>query len=512
MKRSLVVRRLAGALFVLFASAASAQNVGVTLKLMEFDVTQPARQEYRDVRAPDGIVDRAVDQAWSNLSGTALEPIRQWLSAPDRLGSGMTARDIVITLGAPGPMNLVPTAQHRGRLTMQIPGNRIELTSTHPVSRGKSMDPRMRVSFDMTLEIDFGTVEQAPHVRASEAVLKPGNVRVAPLNEWAAIGLGVDKLISDLGGAQSIVDRISGAFANARLTVTNSFNAQLASQKGLLRLPDGYTYNGGRVEPGRIVLAGYKAKEMKPTTVAVVASWPKSLGELMKDCAPVGIGATWQSGPKPFIGANPAPVARAQVQNVNPRVPRGDAFICSAVLRVPAGAPLTVTWSEPVRVSVGSPNPIVMRTVLAASPQGWNNPIVPNAPEYVLALAKENRPGVGVQLNAAAAARRANPIDPVATAKVRDPAAPVTRITDEKAAARPVTATTPAAAATTRTRAEAVQLNPQPLPPVSSPFANATRQAPTTATPATGATSVLRDRAVPTTGTAPAAPASSLSR
>jgi len=490
---------IAALMLVAGTTSAQAQGVGVTLKLLDFDVTQPAREGYRDVPAGNGLISFAVERAWGDLSGTALDPVKQWLGASNRLGSGMTARDIGIQLGSPGAMQLASTGQSKGRLTMAIAGNAIELTSTHPVSRGKWMDPRLRVGFDMTLTIDFSMVEQPPYVRASEAVLQPGNVRVSPLNLSAELGLSIDEIVSSLGGTQTISARVRDAFAGARVPVTNAFNAQLRSQGGLLALPNGYRYNGGRVEPGRIVVAGYKVKQAAGTNVAIVATWPKSLGTLMDDCRPVGIGATWQSGPKPYSGVNEPPSTAAQMQNVNPRTERGSDYGCSAVLRVPQGAPISVTWSDPVRVNVGSPNPMVMKTVVAARPAGWANPVVAKGSEVALVLSRESRAGTGVQFDRAARPR-GNPLDPVAGSTVTERINPAERITppaQAHPALGPVVnpaaiATQPASRALTPSRAAApataavtaaqpgaaVSLNPQPLPPKAAASAAATRAQP----------------------------------
>jgi hypothetical protein len=479
---------LAAATLVAWATAAPAQGVGVTVKLLDFDVTQPDRADYRDVNAGSGIIDMAVGRAWGELSGTALDPVRQWLAASDRLGKGMTARDIEIRLGTPGAIRLTPTGQSKGRLTVAIGGNSIDLTSTHPVSRGKWMDPRMRVNFDMTLTIDFLMVNQAPHVRATEAVLQPGNVRVSPLNFAAELGLSIDDVISSLGGTQSVENRVRDAFAAARVPVTGSFNGQLRSQAGLLALPKDYLFNGARVEPGRIVIAGYKPKPATGARVAVVATWPKDLGTLMDDCAPVGIGARWQSGPRPFSGAGEAPSATAQMQNMNPRTERSAGYACSVVLIVPQGAPVSITWADPVRVAAGSPNPMVMKTVIAARPSGWTNPIVPKQPDYALTLARESRAGTGLQVDAAVQARR-SPLDPVTGAKLTERVNPAIQTPAQRGVpaaavvspAANVASKVQAAPAVGQVRSQpggAAALNPQPLPPKSASGATTLRSQP----------------------------------
>ena len=163
-----------------------AQSVGVTLKLLEYDVAKPNLENYLGVPLPDGLIDSAIATAWKQLSGVALDPVKNWLSAANRLGNGMTARDITIRLGTPAAAQLEATGQSKGRITIAIAGNSIDLTSTHPVSQGTWMDPKLRVVFDMALLIDFYMADQAPYVKATTALLQPGSVTVLPTNLSAA--------------------------------------------------------------------------------------------------------------------------------------------------------------------------------------------------------------------------------------------------------------------------------------------------------------------------------------
>lgn len=441
---------------LLGASAAEAQGINLTLKLMDFDVSQPMREEYRDSELGDAPINKAIEQAWAAMGGGVVtDAIKTWLQKPDRLAPGMTARDIEIRLGKPGAATLVSKAQATGVATIVVTGNEIDLTTTHPMSRGPSMDPRVRVRFDLKLTIDLHVDPSAPRLRAAEAVAQPSSVDLYALNHWATIGGALDKLKSTLGGTPSLTDKVRGAMQQSQLVFTRAFNSEMDKQAGALVLP-GYTYNAGRIENGRVLIAQYRRKPSATDRVAFVASWPQSLGELMPDCGPVNIGATWQSGPRPFAGVREPHRTPAKRTNVNPRTTRRDQYICSTVLEAPKGAPLRVTWAQPIPVKIGSPNPMAMRQALAAHPSGWANPIVPTPSdiEYVLALAKESRPGIGVQSDAATVARR-NPLDPVA----RD--LRIDRVAQPQV--RTATAAT-ASPGTTRQGAQLDQraLNPQP--------------------------------------------------
>jgi hypothetical protein len=391
-----------------------AGGVAITTRMLEFDLAQPDREDYRENDLGTGIINNAIVQAWDNLSGPALEPVRQSFGMANRLGPGMTARDIEIKLGRPGAIQLAPTGQAHGTMTIMIGGNSIELTSTHPASLGKWMDPRLKLDFDLSLAIDFMTRDAAPHVHATRAVLQPANVRVSPVNLSAELGLSLDEIISSLGGTRTVEARVRDSFAASPVTVTNLFNQQLSAQSGLLSMPPGYVYNGGRVEAGRIVIAGYRVKPAPSARVSVLATWPRELGPMMEDCRPVGIGATWRTGPKPYVGVKPAPTANAQVQNHNRRIEVGAGYQCSTVLVVPQGAPVSITWAEPVGVKVGGSHPVALQTYVAAHPSGWHNPVVPTAPHYALALTRQSRTGTGWQLDAAAEAAR-SPLDRVTT-------------------------------------------------------------------------------------------------
>lgn len=439
------------------ASTAHASGIGVVKKSMEFDVTQPARENYREQVLGESLIDHAIDQAWSQVSDQALAPVVTWMSAADRIGPGMTARDIRITLGQPGSIALqsgAPANPRLGKLVVTIPGNRMELTSTHPASRGKWMDPRIRLDFDMTLTVDFGIVSSSPYVRASEAVITAGNVRVLPLNDWAAIGFSVDALISQMGGKPTIAARIRDAFAAARIPVTASFNSQLSAQAGLLALPAGEFFNGGAVEPARVVIAAYRIKPLPGADLAVSAWWPKALGELMNDCRPVGAGAQWISGPRPYGGGGVPPRQRAQALRADARSDRGDSYSCLSIVRVPSGAPVEITWAQPIRVAAGGPSSNLLRVAVQARPANFSNPVHTQGIDvYKLALSREVHSGIGVRLNAGAAAR-ANPGDPVE------------RRAKEPVRINPADSTrTNAAAAARVAPTEKAALNPQPLPP-----------------------------------------------
>jgi hypothetical protein len=406
------------------STAAQAQGVNVTARLLDFDVAEPARENYRDTHAGTGIVNDAITRALQDLKATALAPVRDALSGPNRLGPGMTARDIEIMLGTPGAPSLLPTGQAKGRMTIPVTGNWIDLTSTHPASRGPSMDPRMRIAFDLTLTIDMYLGTRPPHLRASAAILQPKNPVVTPLNVWAEIGLGIDDILSSLGGTQSIEARINEGFGKQRAEVTNTFNSGLAANAGLLSMPKGYTFNGGRIEPDQVIVAGYRVVPYANDRVTLLATWPKDLGAMMNDCRPVGMGASWQAGPRPYSGVAKPPRGTATVLNVNSRAERRGEFICSTILQAPKGAPLSFAWADPVRVTVASPNPAVLKTVLVARPSGWVNPVVPTAPEYALALTKESQVGTGRQLDAAAQAQK-SPLDPVTRSGVEERVNPV---------------------------------------------------------------------------------------
>jgi hypothetical protein len=457
------MKPLVTSLFVLVlattSSAAQAQGVGVTTRLLDFDVAHPDRESYRDTDVGTGVIGNAITLAWQDLSTSALNPVREWLGGADRLGPGMTARDIVITLGAPGQPSVAPTGQAQGRLTIPVSGNHIDLTSTHPASPGRSTDPRMRVVFDIVLTIDFLLTGRAPHLRAAAGILQPENARVSPLNTWADIGLGIDGLLSSLGGTKSIEARVRDAFSSQRIAVTNAFNSRLAANAGLFAMPKGYVYNGGRVEPDRIIIAAYRVMPFAGDRVTVLATWPKELGTLMRDCRPVGITASWQAGPRPFSGVPEPPRATATIQNMNPRIERRDQFACSVVMQVPKGAPLSLAWADPVRVTAASPNPIVMKTVVVARPSGWANPVLPTAPEYALALTRESQAGIGLQRDAASHAQQ-SPLDPVSRAGVEQRANPVIQQPRVRGAPTPVTAPAPAASSQLPVQGEPSMRNP----------------------------------------------------
>ncbi len=440
------------------APIAHADNIGVTLKLMDFDLTQPQREVYADKHLGEQLINQAIALAWSQQRDNATNRVAQSLLGPNRLGSGMTARNLSVNLGDPGAPRLTVLDHVRGRLELIVPGNSVTLTTTHPLSQGPSMDPRIRINFDLAVVVEFQVINTPPFVRALVATAQPQGVRVEPLNTWADIGLTVDGLLSDLGGARSIGEKIASGMEQSQYSFLKDFNGFLAQNAGLVTLPTGYRFNGGLVKPAGVEIAAYRVIPAAAVNVVVTATWPKSLGELMPDCGPVGIGAQYQSGPHSLRGESP-PIAEAKVIAVNPRNSSPDAFSCYAVVSVPKGAPLNVSWARPVHVSANGPNNRYLAATVNANPQGWSNPVVVNAQTYFkLALSRHiGATGAGVQLNAGQAAR-VNPVDTVINA-----AGQAARINPAGTAAAP--ATNVARQIQSTAPGAKVSLNPQPLPP-----------------------------------------------
>lgn len=376
----------------LLASAQTAfcNDIGITKKLMEFDVTQPAREDYQEVVIGANLIDEAVRLAWRQAGDDATARLVQWLSAPDRFGAGMSASEIRVTLGRPASIALQPGAADHprlGKLAVTIPANRIELISTHPASRGRWMHPHTLFVFDLSAVIDIGIVASAPYVRASQALVAVDKVMVLPLNELSALGLSADRRLPNGDSQTAHADVIAQAFRAADLPMAGTFNDQLRAMGRHLPLPQDETFNGGAVEGARIVIAAFKAKPAKEGDVAISTSWHKSLGELMNDCAPVGAGARWISGPKPY-GGGEAPRQAAHALRAYPRADGGENFSCLSIVRVPSGAPVEITWRQPIHLG---PNEALAEGVtIEATPVNFGNPVqFPDSQVHQLALGRE---------------------------------------------------------------------------------------------------------------------------
>jgi hypothetical protein len=487
--------RIVAILAMLAASSAYGQPVGVTLKLMTFDPASPGREQYEDRNLGDRLITAAISNAWEQQRQTAEDAVRTALSGPNRLASGMTAREISVTLGEPGSPRLTVLDRVRGRLELTVPANAVTLTTTHPLSQGPSMDPRLRIGFDLKLVLEFQVVAKAPYVQAASVFVQPAAVSVQALNASAALGMSIDQVLSSLGGARTIGERIVGGMEQSKLNITQRFNSHLATNAGLLALPPGYLFNGGRVESTRVVIAAYRAIQPSSVDFMVSASWPKTLGELMADCRPLGAAAQYQSGPPSLHGDAP-PYASALIVGVNPRYSVNEEFRCHVVVRAPAGVPLVLSWARPIPVGLAAAKNAYLKTTLNAEPAGWANPVVARASgaTYLLKLSQGvGATAAGKQLNARASAR-ISPIDPVA--KQLQESARVTPADTVSLNPQPL----PPGAGTPATKAA---LNPQPLPPRSSAPANRTTLNPQPLPPSDPRTGALRDalerRALPST-------------
>lgn len=357
------------------AQTAPGSDIGITKKLMEFDVTQPAREDYREQALGANLIDEAVRRAWRQVDEEAAARLARWLSAPERFGAGISASDLRLTLGRPAAIALQPLAAadpRAGRLAVTIPANRMELISTHPAARGGWMQPRTLVVFDLAATIDFGIVANAPHVRASRYEVALDKVMVLPLNELSALALAADGRRSPEDVRAAYADVLAQAFDAVRLPLARAFNDQMQALARHLALPAGETFNGGAVEDGRIVIAAFTAKPAGESDLAISAAWRKTLGTLMDDCAPLEAGARWISGPRPY-GSGEPPRQIAQAFGTYPRADGGDSYSCHSLVRVPAGAPIEITWAQPIRL--GSGEPAAGGITLEATPLDFANPV-----------------------------------------------------------------------------------------------------------------------------------------
>ncbi|MCW5581626.1 MAG: hypothetical protein KIS72_09820 [Luteimonas sp.] len=153
------------------------------------------------------------------------------------------------------------------------------------------------------------------------------------------------------------------------------------------------------------MIAAYRPAAVKEADLAVAATWKKSQGELIDDCAALDVGARWVAGPPPYGGGEP-PRQAARADRVYARSDRGESYVCLALVRVPAGAPVEITWGQPIRGAAGDPdNP--MQPGVEAVPVDFSNPVQTQGTQvYRLALA---RPGSVVAVESAAAAAPATP-------------------------------------------------------------------------------------------------------
>ncbi len=362
------------ALWILAAAlGAQAQGAGLTKKLMEFDAAQPTREDYRESDLAPNLIDETIQRAWLQASGQALAPMRAWLAGANRIGAGMTARNVEIAFGHPAPVLVQPGADPRsGSLIVTIANNRIDFTSSHPASRGKGMDPRVELVFDLAFTVELEVVASSPYVRAGETTLAVGRVVVLPRNELAAIAYS-----SERPAAQDVPpldEWLRAALRAANLPLAAAFSQQLRTQADALALPPSETFNGGAVEASRIVIAAFRVKPVKEADLVVWASWKKALGDLMNDCAPLAVGAHWVSGPRPYAGGDP-PRQSAPAFGAYARTETGESHACMSIVRVPAGAPIQITWAPKIEVAPGAASALHPGYAVKATPLDFTNPV-----------------------------------------------------------------------------------------------------------------------------------------
>lgn len=467
---------LIGMLSALLCANAQA-GAGLTLEKLTWDPRQPDSTPYQDVPL-DSSVSSVINLGWTNASEPVRASVVQELTRPDRFKRGVTLYNVDLRL-PPGPqVTVVPQGGANGSLRLFLPRAEMDFTATHPLT-SRATDARFRVAFDLAVDVNFRlNGRMHPPIEVLSAKAQPVNVNVKSRNASATAAIIVTDIVSSLTHDDALADVIKQGVAKSAVDVTGQITAQLRGAGRLLDVPPGYQYNGGRVDPGRLIVAAWQAMPLPRADVAVRVTWDGRWGRLLPNCEAVRLRVTMPYAPPPLgqarhIDSDYYPTATPATVQV------GKDFQCYQSIAGVRGVKGTLQYKEQVIEAGHSRTPGYSRSARAV-PVNWSNPLVVGdaargSAELRLDVRESMHDGSHERDPAQEVLAR-KPGDPVERGKAAiDPAQRIT--TTANPAIRPSAAASGVAKGSAVLPASRIgnasrvtdELNPQPLPPGPSP-------------------------------------------
>lgn len=129
-----------------------------------FDPKHPAQSVLTPVFNDPTLLRKVVNSAWQLSRASIGDQISGQMGVGNSIAPGVTPYDIVVQMGQPGELRATPGTYQNGstlQMVYTVPGNYIEFTCTQPTAAGKWADPRFSCTYDLTLTMDM-TIGDAP--------------------------------------------------------------------------------------------------------------------------------------------------------------------------------------------------------------------------------------------------------------------------------------------------------------------------------------------------------------
>jgi hypothetical protein len=449
------------ALLVAGAGAASAA-VGARVLVQQWDPRQPDAQGVHPLVDDPDVVSRSIAQAWATGREQICKALKAKLGTRG-LAKGQSLYDIDCRLDPNAAFSVESAATNLLQVRFAIRGNSVTATSTVPDPLPKALDPRFSLTLDASLTVKLA-VQADPNntLRAIETRFALASAKLDSHNASGdAIKFVVDDLIPFFGGP-NFKQMAEAAINGVSTDLASTFNGAMAPVNAKLRGPSEAVRVGVWGRPDRITVA-FAPRELSPPGGGAAAGalrWDPAQYR-PKDCSSFQLQASVQTGPAPLLNPD-----NHSVVGVAPRrkvgraslAPAGEHECRWAMTNLPQGWPARIeTQVDGVaRLKTGG-NTFFKRHV-ALVPDGWSGTLVANAANRNYTVAESTSP------NAVAQQRT----------MVKDPLGPV---------AKPLVRNV--------NPADAVALNPQPLPPKTP---NVATTLPNAGGKPSAATSVLQQR------------------
>jgi hypothetical protein len=464
-------------------AVANGPGVAMSLMKMDWDARDPAKTLYQEFNI-DSTVNLVFAQKWSQARVDMHDSVVAAVTKPDALKSGITLYNVDLRLTESDPDgSVITTGATTGTIRLQLPRNSMVFTARNSITPGYA-DPTFRATFDIVIDINFSLQrDTAKPMAIQAATARLTNASLIAVNLtgfYAAMG---SEALKDLIGWKSLPDQITAGINGSKINVGQLTGSGMSDAIGPLMA--GYQSTGGRINNGRIVIAGARIKELPRANVWVRAHWDASYGRVLPNCEPLELSLTMPYAP-PAYGTQAPLVMQYRPTGPSGSAPSGTYLACTQTISGFQGVAGTLQYKDVIGSAGGNYTPGTSRS-LRIVPATLPTPIIVGDPargnaDFVVEVKDEMHDAKRL-LNQAAVLR--NPGDPVDRSGKANPGDP--------ANARGL----PAAGRVANGGRVADELNPQPLPPGPPPEmkkvnSNASTVAPTAKSSALATGSALK--------------------
>jgi hypothetical protein len=471
---------IAAAACALVMCTSAHADAGLTLKKLTWDPRQPDATPYQDV-VLDNLMNAVINQAWGNARATMQDALLKEVTNSDRIRSGITLYNVDLRLSPGDPqVTVLPAGPTGGVLRLFLPRSEMTFTTTYPLT-SRDTDPRFRLTWDLSIDVVFQlNGNRHPPIDIISAQAKSMGAKLDPVNVSGAVGLLLSEIEDALMHNGTLSDVVTQGMNRSSMDVTRLLTSSLRTNGRSLDIPAGYQYNGGRVDPGRIIVAAWQPKVLPKVDIPLQVSWDGKWGRLLPNCEPMSLRISLPYAPPPFGQAKH--IDSDNFPGATPgSVQMGKDFGCSQTIAATHGVTGTLSYKEMV-IDAGHPRTPGYDVTARAVPVSWSNPLLTGdatrgKAQFRLDVSEGMHDG-SVQHDRAQEVLSRRPGDPVERNIAINPADRVTTATNPadranatvNPAQRVIPGVTQAAKASPASRFAgtsrvADDLNPQPLPP-----------------------------------------------